>query len=395
MSEVGAANGIRKFNPSLEGIRGLGFLFVFIAHYLPPDRLTSEGTFPFRVLIGMEEVAYFGIPMFFVLSGYLIGGILFSTRNREGFFKVYYGHRVLRILPVYYLSLAVIACVDTFLRFHLDFHFWSYFLFIQNLLPVHQGQSAPLLTIHFWTLATEEQFYLLWPLAVWFFPQRRRLCVIAGALILLIFGIRFASSHFVSSPSILEYWSIARADGILFGVLLALVFNHSMVAKIKPYAKWIALFGILVVALWASWRGEQWPKSFPGAELLIPWINFSAVAIVIAVMEEGSWFNRLCSQAWLCWLGKRSYSLYIFHLIYARMFVRSLTPFLSQRIPHTLAVLLSTAIAFFLTLLLSVLSYRIIEKPAQRVRQTLKYGPLKIVPASTVSGETLRAETEA
>jgi peptidoglycan/LPS O-acetylase OafA/YrhL len=395
MSEVGSANEIRKFNPSLEGIRGLGFLLVFIAHYLPPDRLTSAGSIPFRALIGMEEIAYFGIPMFFVLSGYLIGGILFATRNREGFFRVYYGHRVLRILPVYYLSLLIIAGVDIFLRFPLDFHFWAYFLFIQNLLPVTQGQSGPLLTIHFWTLATEEQFYLLWPLAVWFFPQRRRLCVIAGALILLIFGIRSTASYFVSSPRILEYWSVARVDGILLGVLLALVINYWMVVKIKPYAKWIALFGILVVALWASWRGQQWPGSFAGAELLIPWINFSAVAIVIAVMEEGSWLNRVCSQTWLCWFGKRSYSLYIFHLIYARMFVRSFTPILSRRIPHTWAVLVSTAIAFSLTVLLSMLSYWLIEKPALRVRQTLKYGPLKIVPASTVSGEMLRSETEA
>jgi peptidoglycan/LPS O-acetylase OafA/YrhL len=395
MSDVGAATGVRKFMPSLEGIRGLGFLLVFIAHYLPPDRFSSAGSVPYRVLLGLEEIAYFGIPMFFVLSGYLIGGILFSTRNREGFFRVYYGHRVLRILPVYYLSLLIIACVYIFLKFPLGFHFWAYFLFIQNLLPVIQGQSGPLLMIHFWTLATEEQFYLLWPLVVWFFPQRKKLSMIAAALIVAIFVIRAASSHFVPAPQILEYWSIARADGILLGVLLALVINQSMVVKIKPYAKWIALFGILVASLWASWKGAQWPKSFPGAELLIPWINFSAVAIVIAVLEEGSWLDRFCSQRWLCWFGRRSYSLYIFHLIYARLFVRSLTPFLSQRIPHTFAVLLSTAIAFSLTVLLSMLSYWLIEKPAQRVRQRLKYGPLKVVPAPPVAREALRAETEA
>ena len=380
--------------PSLDGIRGYGFLLVFIAHYLSPDRLASNGSTAFRVVLGLEEPAYFGIPMFFVLSGYLIGGILYESRNREGFFRVYYSHRVLRIFPIYYLSLLIIACIDTLLRFHLNYIFWAHFFFIQNLMPGYLSQYEPLIMSHFWTLATEEQFYLLWPLAVWFFPIRKKLCGIASLLILLIFGIRFAAPHFISSPHVLEYWSLSRADGILLGVLLALVCNHWIVVKIKPYAKWIALSGILPVMLWASWRNDQWTKTFQEAQVLIPWINFTAVAIVIAVMEEGSWLNRVCSEKWICWFGRRSYSLYIFHFIYARMFWRFVTPYLSKWLPHVLAVLVSTAIAFCLTVLLAILSYALIEKRTNRMRQNIRYGPLKDLPASTVSGEALRAEAE-
>jgi peptidoglycan/LPS O-acetylase OafA/YrhL len=94
-------------------------------------------------------------------------------------------------------------------------------------------------------------------------------------------------------------------------------------------------------------------------------------------MEENSALNRVCSQKWICWLGRRSYSLYIIHLIYARWFWGYVCPQLSKHIPYRVAVLVSCAIAFSLTLLLAMLSYRFIEMPAQRLKQRLNYGAVK------------------
>jgi peptidoglycan/LPS O-acetylase OafA/YrhL len=90
MSQIPEATGRRKYMPSVEGIRGYGFLLVFVIHYLPAIRLTQQGSTAYRVLLGAQEIAYFSVPMFFVLSGYLIGGILYGTRNREGYFRVFY-----------------------------------------------------------------------------------------------------------------------------------------------------------------------------------------------------------------------------------------------------------------------------------------------------------------
>jgi peptidoglycan/LPS O-acetylase OafA/YrhL len=395
MSQIQGAAKKSKYMPSVEGIRGYGFLLVFVIHYLPAFRLAAQGSTAYKILTGAEEIAYFAVPMFFVLSGYLIGGILYGTRNREGFFRVFYSRRVIRVIPIYYLALLIIACGDAMLKVHLDYHFWTYFLFIQNLIPDFLERYNPFLLIQYWSLATEEQFYLLWPLAVWFFPQRKRLFSLACVLIVLICGIRFVVSQFISYPSFIRYSSLTRADAILLGVLLALVYKHAIFAKFKPFAKWVALAGVSPMILWAFWHGETWPTSSRGSQLLIPWINFTAVAIVVSVMEEGNWLNRVCSQRWIGWFGRRSYSLYIFHFIYARAFRDILTPYLSRHIPNLLAVLVSTAIAFSLTVLLSILCYELIEKRTQRLKQHLAYGPVNNIPASTVSGQALQVETGA
>ncbi len=159
MSQIQEATGKGKYMPSLAGIRGCGFLLVFLLHYLPASRLAHHGSTAYRILLGAEEIAYFAVPMFFVLSGYLIGGILYATRNREGFFRVFYSRRVVRVFPIYYLALLLVACGYAVLRFAPDYHFWTYFLFIQNLFPDFVLKYSPFILIQYWSLATEEQFY--------------------------------------------------------------------------------------------------------------------------------------------------------------------------------------------------------------------------------------------
>jgi peptidoglycan/LPS O-acetylase OafA/YrhL len=330
-----------------------------------------------------------------VLSGYLIGGILYGTRDREGYFRVFYCRRVVRVFPLYYLALLIIGCAEASLRFPLDYHFWTHFLFIQNLLPGYANYHSPAVLGHYWTLATEEQFYLLWPLVVWFFPERRKLFGIACLFIILIFGIRLAAPHFFSFPYQMRYFSLTRADAILLGVLLALIRHEAIFEWIKPFAKWIALAGIVTMVAWALRKEEVWPNSFRGFQVFIPWLNITAVAIVIAVMEEKSWLNRVCSKRWICWLGRRSYSLYIIHFTYWRWFSSYVIPHLASHITYELSIVVSGALAFSLTILLAMLTYRFIEMPAQSLKQRLKYGPVKEDSSSQRLGEEALVTTGA
>ncbi|MGO9939030.1 MAG: acyltransferase family protein [Terracidiphilus sp.] len=390
MTEVRASSGRSKYLPYLEGIRGYGFLLVFLVHYCPPYQIARAGSLAFRLCTGLEPITFLAVPVFFTLSGYLIGGILHGTRDREGYFSVFYSRRLLRVFPLYYLALLVIACVEVFLRFPLNYHFWVHFLYIQNLFPDYVTQHSPAVLLHYWSLATEEQFYLLWPLVVWFFPGRRTLFGVAALFIIIIFGIRFAAPYFLSSPEQIHYLSLTRADAILLGVLLALIRHKPIFERIKPIAKWIALVGIVTMVAWALRKGESWPETFRGVQVLIPWINFTALAIIVAVMEENSWLNRVCSQQWICWLGRRSYSLYIVHFTYARLFWDHVTPYLATRLPQTLAAVVSSAIAFSLTLVLAMLSYRFIETPTQNLKRRLKYGEVRSVSLSrSLGGEVL------
>jgi peptidoglycan/LPS O-acetylase OafA/YrhL len=396
MTQVQRVSGTPKYVPSLEGMRGYAFFLVFLVHYFPAFQVGREGGLAFRIWTGFEPIGLLAVPVFFVLSGYLIGGILFNTRNRDGFFKVFYSRRVLRLFPMYFTVLLIIACVEYFLKFPLDFHFWSHFLFIQNLFPDYvMHQHGPVMLIHYWSLATEEQFYLLWPLVVWLFPERRKLFGIGSLFILIICGIRFAAPYFFSYPEQIRYLSLTRVDAIIMGVLLALIRDEPIFDLIKPFAKWIALAGVTALVVWALWNEEAWPKTFLGEQVMIPWVNFTSVAIIIAALEEKSWLERVCSQQWICWLGKRSYSLYVIHFTYARWFWNYAIPHLSRHVPYRLALVVSGAMAFSLSILLSMLSYRFIESPAQHLKERFKYGPVKRGKSSRRLGDETLVKTGA
>jgi peptidoglycan/LPS O-acetylase OafA/YrhL len=383
---------VQKYNPAFDGIRGYGFLLVFIIHYFPPYQLTQVGSISSRTLKGMESVAFFAVPMFFVLSGYLIGGILLNTQNREGYFRVFYSRRVIRIFPLYYFTLLVIACIDCALKFPLRFQFWIHFLYIQNLFPEFHRYTTPVVLIQYWSLASEEQFYILWPLVVWLFPQKRKLLGIATFLVMMSCAIRLAGSHLFSSPEQIRYFSLTRADAILMGVVLGLVYKESFFAQIRVHAKWLALVGVASLAIWSCSKDLAWPQSFRGQALVIPFANITAVAVVIYVMEDNSWLSRVCSFQWIGWMGRMSYSLYIFHFTFAHWFWNVVIPGFAKHMPHTLAVLLSSLLAFALTLSLSVLSYRYIETPCQKLKKRVKYGAMKGSGDSSRRGQPVLAE---
>jgi len=377
--------------PCLEGIRGYGFLVVFCAHYFSTYQLAHPGTLRFKCLTAVQSLAIFAVPAFFVLSGYLIGGILYETRNREGYFRVFYWRRILRVFPVYYLTLLAIACFYviggySYIR---NYHFWLHFIFVQNLSthypPAH---NDPVSLTHFWSLAVEEQFYLLWPLIVWLFPNRRRLIGIASVLIACSFVVRLAAPLFTTSTFVVQWYTPTRVDAILLGVVLALVRHDAIFEWIKPFAKWIVLSGVAFVLVVAN---QPWVRTFRGEDIWIPVVNFVALALIIAVMEERSWLNRVCSYRWVCWLGSMTYSMYVFHLTFAPYFLNSLTPRLHNYMRTPFAVLTSATLAFVLTLLLSMLSYRFIEGPILNLKRRINYGPAKPRSVSPEIGERVLA----
>jgi peptidoglycan/LPS O-acetylase OafA/YrhL len=369
---------VRRYVPCLEGIRGYGFLLVFCGHYFLPEQLARPGTFRLEVLTGISSLGLFAVPAFFVLSGYLIGGILYDTRNREGYFKVFYTRRILRVFPVYYVTLLVIAAFYTIRGISTNYLFWTHFLYIQNLFPSYSHRHGGAVSlIHFWSLAVEEQFYLLWPLVVWIFPDRRKLIGVATTLIAFSCVVRLTAPLVSTNPKAILWSTPTRVDAILLGVLLGLIRQNAIYDRIKPFAKWVVLAGGATVILLALVKGEAWSKTYFGEEVWIPLVNFTAVAIVIAVMEENSILNRACSQRWVCWLGSLSYSLYVFHLTFYPFFTDSLAPRLALHMRQSFATLISGTLAFALTLFLSIVSYRLIEGPIMNLKGHMRYGAVK------------------
>lgn len=368
----------KAYLPYLDGIRGFGFLLVFLVHYFSPSLFSHMGHQAVRVMTAFEVFDRLAVPMFFVLSGYLIGGILYGTRNREGYFRIFYYRRMARIVPLYFLVLITAGVIELSIKYPFDWYYWSHYLFIQNLFWGYGQRSNPVVLAHFWSLATEEQFYLLWPLFVWLVPKRRSLFAVAAGLMALTFLVRFEAHRFLPSPNDMHYFTPTRADAILLGVMISLLQGKTILIMLQRIAKYWLPVSVAAMFSWAYWKEQSWPETFRGEQLGIPLLNFTCAAVILLVLREGSWLNRACCMPWICWFGRRSYSLYIFHFTYYHWFMDVVIPFLARFLPYTLAGLVSNTIAFLLTLGLGVLSYRFIEQPMQEFKERrLKYGPVR------------------
>jgi peptidoglycan/LPS O-acetylase OafA/YrhL len=381
MDTFQAADRERTYIPSLEGIRGYAFLLVFFMHYF------SRSDFPFQdskwlyPIFLFRQTAWLTVPVFFVLSGYLISGILIDTRVREGYFKVFYCRRVLRVFPVFYLTLLSVALVDKYHGLVMGPHFWSHFLYIHNVLPRYkqlggrwagEGQIT-----HLWSMGVEEQFYLLMPLLVWLCPRRRTLLKLVVLLITACFVIRFASPLLNISPYLMTFWTPTRVDAILMGAVLAIIARRPIYKRMEPFARYVALAGIAATVAIAIRTDGAPPTTASLNALLISVLNLGATAIVVCVMEQGSLVCRLCSQKWICWLGARSYGLYLFHGTYAAWFLTTFTDILSQHMRRMNALLAAIGTAFCLTLFLAVFCYRFVEQPAMNIKKRIRYGPVR------------------
>jgi peptidoglycan/LPS O-acetylase OafA/YrhL len=366
----------REHLVALDGIRGYGFLGIFFAHYLSAviDRYRSHpwGTCLFYI----EQIAWLAVPAFFVLSGYLVGNILFNTRNREGFFRVFYGRRVLRILPVYYIALIGVAAVNLAHGIHLDQVFWAHFLYIQNWLPGYISQDRGMRTqiIHLWTLAIEEQFYVTWPIVVWFVRDRSKLLKIIAVLCGLCFIVRLISPWIHLSPNQSYFATATRLDAILLGVGLALVADHRIFKRMQPLAQYAVVLGTALWLISFSTHPDN-PDTYYRVCVEFPLANFTVLALVAALIDERSVMARVCSARWVCWLGTMSYGLYVYHYIYHKWFANTFRPRLARHMPDPYADLAITAIGLALTIVLGMVSYRFIEQPILNLKKYLKFGP--------------------
>ncbi len=283
----------------LDGLRAIAVLLVVAWHYL--DTFSSPWLTPFRL-------GWTGVDLFFVLSGFLIGGILLDNRSRRSYFKPFYGRRIHRIFPLYYLWVVLVLA----LHMPADAPHWSYVVFVQNLFIGTHPTWDSVWIGHTWSLAIEEQFYLLAPLLIRFVPARAlpwlAAAVLAGAPVCrLLMPARWPLAADLITPG--------RADTLVFGVVAAALVRHS------PSLGWLrrhyrmtwmgtALMGLPMLYLLLHFR------SIAG----MPSLWYSAIAIaytcllLCCVVNPGPLVSRLLRTPVLQKIGALSFAIYIFHL---------------------------------------------------------------------------------
>lgn len=359
----------------LDGLRGLAVLAVIVWHYVGLTlRVPGPELMPLKYgLIILRS----GVDLFFVLSGYLIGGILMDHRDSPNYFRTFYGRRVLRIFPVYYLTLlafaVALAAGGKGRLFDGPLPWWSYLTLTQNYVMVYLGTyGAGWLTVT-WSLAIEEQFYLGFPLLVrWVRGPALAWWLGAGALGAV--GLRIVC---VNVPALADFapymWLPCRADALLTGALLALALRHAGAAAwLRANRATVArvFFGFFLAAVVLAavlHRGITWHMAWWGHTVLT---LFYGTGLLLAVLHAGGAETAFLRRTWLVRLGAISYAAYLWHAIVLQAVFEPFSPRVQLRDPRDWLLMFA---ALALTLGLCALSYFVIERPAMRLGRRLKY----------------------
>ncbi|HEX7049816.1 MAG TPA: acyltransferase [Longimicrobiales bacterium] len=311
---------------ALDGLRGIAILWVLLLHFLRLDPAAGAvDAFYWR----LAQTGRMGVDLFFVLSGFLITRILLATREQRGYFRTFYARRALRIFPLYYLAvgLAVVALPALLgvtpgleaVRKHQPW-FW---LYGTNYLVARSGWGALGDLSHFWSLAVEEQFYLLWPLAV-FWLGRSRLTLATAALLIAAPAIRMAALLSGTSGEAVYVATHLRFDGLGLGALLALIpATAARSARYRRAAAMLLLAGAtaeLGLLLAAAHPAGLWTVAIK--HTLVP--LWCAALLYLAVTgRPGSPLRRFLEARWLRSVGKYSYAVYVFHVSTRDLLVRA------------------------------------------------------------------------
>jgi peptidoglycan/LPS O-acetylase OafA/YrhL len=310
------AAALRGQLPALDGLRGLAIGGVLACHLL--NAWPGAGALE-RGVIAALGLGWTGVDLFFVLSGFLITGILVDTLGQPGWWRGFLVRRALRIFPLYYLSLAAFGLLGPALGLVDPWTFgrwgWWYWCYLGNwAFPARQ--VIPALS-HFWSLAVEEQFYLAWPLVV-LAAGRRRLAVAAGALVLAGPALRLAIVEAGWPVGSAYRVTPGRVDALAAGALLA-VAARSPAGRAALRRWWgpatlLGAAGFLALGLPHGFDMHARPLEIWSHSLLA--IAFGGL-LAGAVATEGTDhpLRRLLHAAPLALLGRLSYGLYVVHYL--------------------------------------------------------------------------------
>lgn len=349
--------------PELDALRGVAVVIVLLFH-LDPLRY-----FP----------GWSGVDLFFVLSGYLITSIILRDVGSPGFFRTFYVRRALRIWPIYYLVVFGLVALNPFLAQPDPLSGLRYVLTYTQNVPMYWEGAAPpghVALVHTWTLAIEEQFYLVWPaLLAW--AGRRRLVVICLWTILI--SLAFRSGVPFLLPRYPERLLLSRSDGFALGGLLAWAFAEGSWAGRRPDLVGKVLWAMAGLAgLYLAWGClTHDPLGFIGlptpsdpAETIFAFSALYAAIIGLVALHAGSRWLAPLRLAGLVYLGQISYGLYLYHLVVYWIYDGCRQPPTALKIAQPWT---DQAVKLLIALTVAVASWHLIERPILRLKRRFPY----------------------
>jgi peptidoglycan/LPS O-acetylase OafA/YrhL len=383
------------YYPALDGLRAIAFLMVFFQHYC---------SLPW---------GWTGVNIFFVLSGFLITGILWDTREDPHRARNFYLRRTLRIFPLYYGIWLVALLVAPFAHWRWSVYWLAWPLYLGNFLRflsptaivpfsglyvagngflASASHNVQLHLGHFWSLCVEEQFYLIWPWVVFRVRRRQTLVWICAVVVPLTLIARLAAQHL--APIWMLDWELLyrftpfQLDSLLLGGLIGLLWRGGHRERIVKAARVVAALATALAVVYLARTLHLSDQHWPGHYVYPPWrltwglsfLNVFSAAIILCALQPSTWTSRILSLRPLRWIGRISYGAYVlhdlFHSLYTILVFRWIVQLghshsaLSNHLKPYVGLLIA-AIGLSATLLLAWLSFRFYETPFLRLKDKL------------------------
>lgn len=335
---------------ALDGIRGFAVMLVIFFH-----------------CFGYTKFSYFGwmgVDLFFVLSGFLITGILIDVKNKRDYYKNFFGKRFLRIFPLYYLILFVITFFSFFSFANANFKFLTpnifYWLYLQNWQVTFLGKFStenPILG-HFWSLAVEEQFYIFWPFIIKNLNIKSLIITIISFILLAIL-IRI----FLFENNNIGYYvnTFARFDSLCIGSLIAVLIRFRRQVLYK-YTVFVTIISGLFIICNAIFNGPFFSHPVMG-KLGFTLVAFFWGTILLYAISSKTIFSKIFSLKLFTFFGKYSYGMYVYHAIVYILLIDVVNNFITSIniLPANLISVVSSFCIVLISVLISILSFHLFE----------------------------------
>jgi peptidoglycan/LPS O-acetylase OafA/YrhL len=388
----------RQHVTALDGLRGVAILAVFFYHYASgaKSHTNSATVQAVSVVFGF---GWAGVDLFFVLSGFLIAGILYDTLADTGYYKNFYVRRILRIFPIYYLVVVIFLLLTPFLNVHLKaahLFFLVYLGYPAALIwpPLVQISRYVAIT-HLWSLSLEEQFYTIWP---WVIARLRKPEIILRACLIMAGAALLFRTGICATGWLNRTWAytflLCRMDCIATGVAIAILVRGPLRERLQRWAPSMFVLAASIVFTICVFR-----RTVEHDDALIATLGFTFIAmmfgaLLLLALREKSWTARFLSWPVLRMFGKYSYGLYLYHFPMTVILGPLKEFFVLRMHSYVLGATVHLTVNLVVNLLVAAASFHFFESPIMRLKDRFNYGqrddprekPLvRLIPASDLS----------